>query len=267
MSWHWRRYDRIRIHWSMGPQREQRPHGARCGRTVSRFFCAALSASVLAIHAVAGQGVTQRPATLARLDGRVSTTLRAKVTALVDSAVAVGLPGEPLVDKALEGASKGADDSRILTAVRAVATALGKARHALGNASADELAAGASALRAGVSPGSLAGVRRALPGRSLVVPLSVLDALVVQGAPVATATAAVVAYAKRHDDSHMLDFGRAVASALAAGVAPEAAVAMAATPSSPASAPSGGVLLAPGVAGQGRPPVPSPASATPKPKP
>ena len=68
----------------------------------------------------------------ARLDARLDARTRDAVVAVVDSARGAGIPSEPLVQKALEGASKHADGARILTAVRMLARELGDARSALG---------------------------------------------------------------------------------------------------------------------------------------
>jgi hypothetical protein len=192
-----------------------------------------LLACSMAFVGVSEQSAAQQLHPASMLDGRVSAALRTQVMQVVDSTVAKGLPGAPLIDKTLEGVSKGADNRRILAAVRAVAAALGTARQALGTTSSDELTAAAAALRGGVPPTALSDMRHALPGRSLVVPLSVLGALVAQGTPPAPATAAVVAYAKRNDDPHVLDFGRDVAREIAAGLAPQAAVSIAAAGGSP----------------------------------
>src|SRR2546430_14518124 len=72
--------------------------------------------------------------------------------ALVDSAHTAMLPTEPLVQRALEGATKRASGDAIVAAVRRLAADLGHARDALGStASPAELTAGAAALRAGAS--------------------------------------------------------------------------------------------------------------------
>ena len=60
--------------------------------------------------------------------GRLDPGVRAAVVAIIDSARASGLPVEPLVDKALEGMSKGAPGPRIIVAVRGLAGKLGIAR-------------------------------------------------------------------------------------------------------------------------------------------
>ncbi|MDQ3696818.1 MAG: hypothetical protein M3373_02165, partial [Gemmatimonadota bacterium] len=66
-----------------------------------------------------------------RLEARLDARTRAGVVAIVDSARAAALPTEPLVLKALEGASKRAGRERILAAVRTLAVELGAARAAL----------------------------------------------------------------------------------------------------------------------------------------
>src|SRR5205085_548231 len=106
------------------------------------------------------------------------------VAALVDSARAAALPTEPLVQRALEGATKRATGDRIVAAVRRLALDLGHARDALGpTASPTELGAAAAALRAGAQPATLTELRR-IRRESLTVPLAVLTDLVGSGVPV-----------------------------------------------------------------------------------
>jgi len=193
---------------------------------MSRFIdtlVASLAAVALVVCTgdVAGaQGV----AALQQLDGRASASLRAQVTVVADSVAHAGLPVAPLVDKALEGISKGADDNRIMIAVRGVANDLGIARRALGPSSDNELAAAVAALRAGSTPAGLTRLRKELPGRQLVVPLSVLASLIVDGAPAQSAIVAVVANARQRDDSGLLAYGRSVSHDIAGGVAPLTAI-------------------------------------------
>lgn len=173
----------------------------------------------------------QQTVSLSQLDSRVPQALRQRVGIIADSAVAAGLPVGPLVDKTLEGVSKHADESRIVAAVHTMLVDLRIARRALGaSASEDELTAGVAALRAGVPPSALTGLRRSLPRRTITVPLSVLAALVTDGAPPALATTAVVDNAARGDDRHLLDFGRTVARSLAGGVPAQTALATFVTP-------------------------------------
>jgi hypothetical protein len=117
-----------------------------------------------------------------RLAERLDPVTSTAVQQLVDSARALELPTEPLVQKALEGSTLGAGGERIRLAVVALLGQLGRAREALGpGASEAELTAGAGALRAGLPTETLRGLQSLRQGRPLVVPLSVLTDLVAEG--------------------------------------------------------------------------------------
>ncbi|HEU4564293.1 MAG TPA: hypothetical protein VFS05_06585 [Gemmatimonadaceae bacterium] len=134
----------------------------------------------------------------ARLDARLAPETRGAVLAIVDSARAEGLPGDPLVLKALEGASKGAAGPRIVAAVRALRGRLREVRDALGpSAAPEELVAGESALRAGATRDELTRLRAARPGESLTVPLAVLSDLIARGVPADTASSIIRDLARR----------------------------------------------------------------------
>jgi len=138
-----------------------------------------------------------------RLPDRLDPVTASSVQGLVDSARGAGLPTEPLVQKALEGSTMGASGDRIRAAVAALLGQLGRAREALGaDATEAELTAGAGALRAGVSPTSLAELHRLRYRQSLVVPISVLADIVAEGVPAAQATREVFELARegRPDD-------------------------------------------------------------------
>lgn len=165
---------------------------------------------------------------LDRLDGATRTA----VATLVDSARAAALPTEPLIQRALEGATKRASGDVIVVAVRRLAADLARARDALGSTAAPaELTAGAAALRAGASPSILTELRRARR-ESLAVPLAVLADLVASGVPVDSAAAAVVALAARARDADLVEFRRAVERDIALGAPPAAATAAAAAAAS-----------------------------------
>src|SRR5207249_1833573 len=101
------------------------------------------------------------------------------------------LPTEPLVQRALEGATKRASGDVIVTAVRRLAADLGHARDALGStASPAELTAGAAALRAGASQATLAQLRHARR-EPLTVPLAVPPSVFGVRASAAQTTATV----------------------------------------------------------------------------
>lgn len=128
-----------------------------------------------------------------RLVARLDSTTLTQVSRIIDSARADGLPGEPLVQKALEGATKRAPGDLIVRAVRSLASNLRSVRAALGTGSSDqELLAGAAALRAGATSEALRELRRLGQGRNLTVPLSVLADLVGQGVQVETAYRSVL---------------------------------------------------------------------------
>ena len=149
---------------------------------------------------LAAQGAdAQQPA----LPERLGSAARASIERLADSLRGVGLPTEPLYAKAAEGVLKGADDSRIVAAIRTLARELGEARTALGDESSDaELIAGASALHAGAPSATLrrlresGGTRRAKG--TLAVPLVVLADLASRRIPAAVAGASLEALAARN---------------------------------------------------------------------
>ncbi len=88
---------------------------------------------------------------------------RVAITKILDSARALDLPVDPLLDRAAEGALKGADDQRIVLAVRTLARELAEARAfivAEGKAAGSlrttpVLNALAGALHAGIAPANL----------------------------------------------------------------------------------------------------------------
>ena len=180
--------------------------------TTVRFCSHALIAGVLAL------GPRPLRAQDPRLDRRLDPETRAAVVALLDSARAAGLPIEPLVDKALEGASKGAAGSRIVAAVRNLAAGLRAAQAALGPGStAAELDAAASAIRGGVQGGDLARLRDAHRRRDLTVPLAVLSDLVARGVPADTAARFVMRLAAVAQDDAFVAFQRDVDRDIALG--------------------------------------------------
>jgi hypothetical protein len=138
-----------------------------------------------------------------RLVERLDSATAASVQQVVDSARIVGLPTEPLVQKALEGRTLGASGERIVAAVAALRGQLGRARDALGGDASDaELTAAAGALRAGLPPGALRRLQSLRSGRPLIVPIAVLTDLVAEGVPAEEATRSVLDLARdgRPDD-------------------------------------------------------------------
>lgn len=163
-----------------------------------------------------------------RLAGRLDERTRAEVVALVDSARSARLPVDPLVNKALEGASKGANGARIAAAVRALLSDMGRARAALGGFPIDaELVAGAAALRAGAGTEFLRRLRGDYPSAQLVVPLAVMADLVSRGVPVDAASRGVLALARAGArDAELVAFRQNVERDIALGAPAGAAAAV-----------------------------------------
>jgi hypothetical protein len=149
--------------------------------------------ALIATMAISSQVMAQDP----RLQGRLDAATLKSVSSYIDSNRQDGIPEEPLVQKALEGASKGASGDRILAAVRNLGMTMRTARSALGDESSDrEIVAGAAALRAGAAPEGLRSLRRARGATNLEVPLAVLADLVGLGVRVETAYQSVLDLAR-----------------------------------------------------------------------
>lgn len=159
------------------------------------------------------------------LDRRLDPATRDAVTSLITDAEKDGLPTKPLVAKALEGASKGANGERIVKAVRAYADALRRARSAVGKESSEaEIVAAAGAVQAGVPMDTLTHLRSARPSGSLVVPLVVLSDMVARHVPIDVASVAVLAPARAGaKDADLFSIRERVEKEIQAGVAPAAA--------------------------------------------
>jgi hypothetical protein len=173
----------------------------------------------------------QQPATAADLPAQLSASTRQAIARLGDSLRAARLPDEPLYAKAAEGVLKGADEPRIVSAVRTLARELAEARVSLGDAAdAAELVAGASALHVGATPTMLKQLRQThlaagRSGTSLATPLVALADLLTRRVPPPIAAAAIDSLVARHAPAD--DFAAlraAVERDIDAGRAPEAAV-------------------------------------------
>jgi hypothetical protein len=187
----------------------------------SLFLLVALGARVLE-----AQNRTDLPA-------RLEPASRAAIVRLADSLAAERLPTAPVYDKAQEGALKGADDRRIVAAVRALAQRLREARALLGQSATDaELSAGASALYAGVDAARIRAVvdvrNERASGRALEVSLVVLANLVADGVPASIAAESLTALlASGAGDEDLGAFRRSVARDIEGGSSPvEAASAL-----------------------------------------
>ena len=161
-----------------------------------------------------------------RLAGRLDAGTLAAVQGVVDSVRPLGIPSEPLIVKALEGASKNATGPRIVAVVRRLSGELASALGALGPASSTaELVAGAAALRAGAPVTALQRVRAVRTDETVAVHLAVLADLIAGGAPADTASAAVIALARTSlQDAELVAFRQSVDRDIALGAPAGAAV-------------------------------------------
>ena len=160
-----------------------------------------------------------------RLIGRLSDPARARVDGILDGARADRLPTEPVVDRALEGLAKRAPEAVIVAAVTRLVGELRVARHAFGEtASAAELTAGASALRAGATRADLTRLRELRPDQPLTIAAGVLADLVAAGVPADTGIAAVLALASNTADADYVAFRRNVEQDIALGASPASSI-------------------------------------------
>jgi hypothetical protein len=168
---------------------------------VRHFTTTALLLGALAVPAGA-----QAPGADQRLAKALDGETYAAVTRVITSAKAQALPVDPIVDKALEGAVKGAPPVRIRSAVVALADRMVVAKDALSppNPSVAEIGAGAEALGKGVPRATLRTIRLAGGDRSVAVPLGVLTELVARGVSVRRASEQVVALVRSGASSQQL---------------------------------------------------------------
>jgi hypothetical protein len=186
------------------------------------FAVALVLFALLAAPLATPAGAQARAASAeSRLATRLDDATRQAVVAIVESAQRQRLPVEPLVDKALEGASKGAPSARIVGAVRALATSLERSRSILGPEASDaDVLAGANALRQGVSPEMLKRLREQRLRGGMTVALGVLTELSARGAPADTVARALVALSGAGaSEVQLAEFGRDVEHDIASGIA------------------------------------------------
>ncbi len=174
-----------------------------------------------------------------RFEGRFTGETRATLEAIIDSARAAELPTEPLVQRALEGASRRVEPTRIIGAVRGLAARLREARGALGStASEAELVAGASALYVGVDGRTIERMHRVRGSASMAMPLVVLVDIIERGVPRDTAAALITSLSHpRVRDADYQSLRQSILSDIRSGVSPAAA----------ASARARGVIVARGL--------------------
>ena len=153
---------------------------------------------------------------------------RITLARIADSARADGIPVAPIVAKAAEGVLKGADDARIVAAVRALVQQLGRARAVLPSSSTGTLTAAASALRAGVTTEAVRDLAIASAGGSdadLGIALVTLVDLTTSGVSASQAGRSVHRLLQsRAPEGTFAALRAAVAADVRAGTPPEAAL-------------------------------------------
>jgi hypothetical protein len=163
------------------------------------------------------------------LPAQLSAPTRATLEKLIDSARVAGLPIDPLYSKVREGVFRSADEARVIAAVQRLGRDLADARVALGDsAGAEEITAGANALRAGIRAADLSRLREARTRKAdhpLTVALVVLADLATRGVPPALAAASVNELVSRNvSDGSLLSFRQNVERDLVGGRSPASAL-------------------------------------------
>jgi hypothetical protein len=198
-------------------------------------YAVALSAALLPF---ATRGAAQD--SMAFLAGDRETA--AKLARIVESARAEGLPAEPIIAKAQQGALFHAPSAKIIAAAQAVARRLDEARDALApRPTPSDIAAGEDALSInGMTTDALRAVRAVSPNRPVAVPIGVLAQLVASGLPASKATSVVTDLMKRGVTSKQLvALGGDVNSDVAAGTRADAALGVRLNGLTPFLAPGG----------------------------
>lgn len=161
-----------------------------------------------------------------RLRGMLPASVAEDVIAAVQDALARGLPGEAIAQLALQGVAKGRSGAEVLAAARILATELGAARNAIERSGRqphpDEIRAATAAMRLGVDGEAVSALASSAPsGRSLMVALFVVGALVERGLPSDDALTAVRALLEAQaSDADLIGTPRAAGAMLAQGLGP-----------------------------------------------
>lgn len=135
----------------------------------------------------------------------------AQIESIVAEAEAAGVPADPLLAKALEGAAKGVPTERVVAALASYSQRLAESRSLLGSEyDAASVVAGADALRRGITPETVRSLAGSHPDE-LAVPLVVMGDLIEAGVPEASAfTVVEEALTKQHGPEEMLAIPGAV---------------------------------------------------------
>jgi len=194
---------------------------------MQRRVLAFLAVMTFALTAVSAPAAPPTASPDPRLAARLDAASAEAVEEFLAQARADSLPTEPLVQRALEGATKGASGPRIVAAVEALLQRLRISRNLIGTASSGpELVAAAGALQAGVDTATIAGIRESAEDQALTVRLVVLTDLIGRGVPGKEASSLVLDWSRMGTaDEVFLDLRNGVEMAILSGSSPEAAMA------------------------------------------
>jgi hypothetical protein len=194
--------------------------------TFRTSLVAAVLAAVCAL--LPGRLLAQAPdeAALATLRTSMSAAAYASFSSALRDAQQRGLPTQPLVAKALEGAAKNVSGDRILIAVRQTSDALARAQDLLRNAgaasTAAEVTAVATALQRGVPADAVTRLAGQAGGRGHVgLSAHVLADVMAQGVPLAVGVE-VIATWRNHggDPARLQEIPGAVERLVRQGIVP-----------------------------------------------
>jgi hypothetical protein len=191
----------------------------------------ALAVTVLIVasatrQASAQTAVQQSTDPTARLAQRLDADTHASVMKVVESAKEQELPIEPIVSKALLGATFRQPGAVITQSVNVVLQRLVASRDALApTPTPRDIAAGATAIELGVPSKTIHDLRSRFPDRSMVVPLAVLGELVANKVPVNRAAEMVRDLMRRGaSENQLVAFSDKVREDIARGTSPSEAI-------------------------------------------
>ena len=193
---------------------------------VPRALLAIVLATSVAPRVRAQQPVQQSADPAARLAQRLDAETHASVMKVVESAKEQDLPIEPIVSKALLGATFRQPAAVITQSVNVVLQRLVASRDALApTPTPRDIAAGATAIELGVPSKTIQDLRSRFPGRSMVVPLAVLGELVANKVPVNRAAEMVRDLMRRGaSENQLVAFSDRVREDIARGTSPSEAI-------------------------------------------
>ena len=184
-----------------------------------------LAIALLAPLPVRAQSTAQDQAALAALRTSMSASAYASLTAAINDARRRGLPTEPLITKAQEGAAKNVPGDRIVIAVRLTMDRLERAQVLLrGSVSPTdaEISAVADALQRGVPEDAITRLAAAAGGRaSIALSAHALADLIGHGVPLAIGVEVMNAWrAQGADPARLKEIPAAVERLVRQGVVP-----------------------------------------------